>query len=104
MPTKKRKTKPRRVDMNLHEDDVQAAVDGMLGMAVSLSVSDTGLTKGQVSYRRKWADVKVSDYRNGKSWIAKKIRQNAMDIVGPPAVERLVRMSPSYKKPRKNKK
>ena len=68
--------KPRRVDFEIYKDDFNAALLGSLGQSNAAIAATTGLTKGKVTYRLRKAGIRLCDYRNGTSTIARLVLRN----------------------------
>jgi hypothetical protein len=71
------KAKPRRVDWN-NTEDVQCAILGSLGMSTKCISDKTGLSPCQVTYRLGRANIRRVDYRNGDSYVAKRVMKYAL--------------------------
>jgi hypothetical protein len=56
-----------QVDFSRNEADLKAAVLASLGFSSDYISQVTGLSKGQVGYRLRLAQVKRADYRNGRT-------------------------------------
>lgn len=70
-------TKPKKVDW-LDPDDLRAVCMAQMGQSTVAIVRETGLTSCQVQYRLMKSNTKRSDYRNGKSKMAKLILSRMM--------------------------
>jgi len=68
--------KPRKVDFYIYKEDFEAALLGSLGQSAMAICAKTGLTKGKVTYRLRKAGVRLGDYRNGESSIARLVLRN----------------------------
>jgi len=76
-----KKAKPRRVDFGLYQDDFECALLGALGRSTRFIQSKTGMTNGKISYRLRKASIKLSDYRNGDSTIARMVYRNMRPVL-----------------------
>ncbi len=60
-------TAPRSVDFRSNDCDWEVVQLAKVGMHQHTIAEKTGLTRSQVSYRLRMADVSAKEYRNGKS-------------------------------------
>lgn len=63
-------------------NNFMVALYGDSGMSSRFIQEKTGLTKSQVLYRLKAYDIKLSNYRNGNSLIARAVLQQGRQMVG----------------------
>lgn len=68
-------TKRNRISFENNPKDLETAILAEAGMCGNYIASQTGYSRGQVYTRTKKAGVKISDYRNGKGWVADVVRQ-----------------------------
>lgn len=62
----KQRTEPRKLDYN-DRAQMLAADLAAAGMATDYIVAKTGLTQGQIQYRKKHWAIKTADFRSGRS-------------------------------------
>lgn len=67
------KKKQRHVIRFTESEEIEVVVMGELGFSTQAIADETGLSKGQVLYRLRLAQVKRADYRNGKSDTAERV-------------------------------
>mgnify|MGYP000308251149 CR=1 FL=1 len=58
-------------------EDIQCIVLARLGFSTKTIASRTGLSPGAISYRLKLLNVKISDYRNGRSELSQRFIEAA---------------------------
>ena len=58
-------------------NDLKAVILARLGFSVEAISKETNLTANQVRYRMQITDTKLGEYRNGHSYIAKRIISGA---------------------------
>jgi AcrR family transcriptional regulator len=61
--------------------DYTTAVLGSLGFSAAHIAEETGLTTGQVYYRLRKLDLRLRDYRNGASPIARRVVRESKTYV-----------------------
>jgi hypothetical protein len=71
------KTQPRRVRFLSNDHDFRCAYLASLGFSRAYIAEKTGLTKCQVGYRNNRAGIKLTDYRNGTSRVARIVMSEA---------------------------
>jgi len=76
-PTAYKRQTTRGIDFLDNRQDLRCVLLGMLGFAARHIASETGYTEGQVNYRLGLANVKVTDYRHGRSQAAKSVQRRA---------------------------
>jgi len=81
MPTKTKRTLPKRVSWTTHEELRCALLAGM-GFSTQFICEETGLTPCQVSYRLHKGLIKRADYRNGKSEMAELALSRTERVLG----------------------
>lgn len=65
--------KNQRISFRYNYNDFRALYYSLIGMSTKFVILKTGLTKGMVQYRKKKANVRLSDYRDGRSEFAQYI-------------------------------
>ncbi len=96
MATVKPKAKPRKVDFLMYDEDYRTAFLAAMGMSTRFIERSTGLSPCQIGYRKHKAGIRVTDYRNGDSWVARAMLKTGMDVAGHGLSDYLKRFSPDY--------